>query len=188
MWMSTTAQGAGIDARYPIGDFVKPARVDEAARLEAVAALAEMPGKLRRLVEGLDREQLDTPYRERGWTVRQLVHHIADSHMQAFARVRLALTEDWPTIKPYEEKGWSELDDSQSAPVDWSLGLIDGLHARWVMLLQSLTEEQWKRGFKHPERGENTVEITTLLYAWHGRHHVAHIARLIESRGWEVGG
>jgi len=142
-----------------------------------------LPGKLREAVEGLDRAQLDTPYREGGWTVRQLVHHVADSHMNAFLRVRLALTEDWPTITPYDEKAWAMLHDS-AAPVEWSVGLLENLHARWVMLLESLTEDQWARGMKHPVNGPMTLEMATLLYAWHSRHHVAHITRLREKEGW----
>jgi uncharacterized damage-inducible protein DinB len=153
-------------------------------RIAAIAALAAMPARLQQAVEKLDREQLETPYREGGWTVRQLVHHIADSHMNAFVRVRLALTEDWPTIKPYDEKAWALLADSTRAPVGWSLTLIEDLHARWVLLLDSLTEEQWQRGYRHPEMGASTVEMTTLLYAWHARHHVAHITRLNENNGW----
>jgi hypothetical protein len=111
------------------------------------------------------------------------VHHIADSHMQAFARARHGLTEDWPTILPYDEKAWAELHDA-TAPVEWSLELVESLHARWVMLLQSLTAEQWQRGFKHPERGPQTIEVQTLLYAWHSRHHIGHITHLRANEGW----
>jgi hypothetical protein len=115
--------------------------------------------------------------------VRQLAHHIADSHMNAFIRVRLALTEDWPTIKPYDEQAWATLHDS-AAPVEWSLELVESLHARWVMLLQSLTDEQWQRGYRHPENGPMSVEVATLMYAWHSRHHVAHITHLRAAGGW----
>jgi hypothetical protein len=131
----------------------------------------------------MDSGRLNTPYRDGGWTVRQLVHHIADSHMNAFIRVRFALTEDWPTIKTYDEDAWALLRDS-TAPVEWSLELIESLHARWVMLLQSLNEEQWKRGFHHPEYGAMSVELTTVVYAWHSRHHVAHITHLRSKEGW----
>jgi uncharacterized damage-inducible protein DinB len=186
--MSDKLQGQEVDPRYPIGNFVKPESVTAHERMAAIAALAEMPGKLSQAVEGLDREQLDTPYREGGWTVRQLVHHIADSHMQAFARVRLALTEHWPVITAYDEKAWASLPDSMRAPVEWSVTILDKLHGRWVMLLESLTDEQWQSGFRHPERGPSTIEVTTLLYAWHAKHHVAHITRMREARGWEVGG
>jgi DinB superfamily len=181
--MSETGQLREVDSRFPIGQFNRPETITPHDRMVAIAALARMPGKLNEALDGLDRNQLDTPYRKDGWTVRQLVHHIADSHMMAFVRMHLALTEDWPTIVPYNEKACAMLRDS-AAPVSWSVGLIENLHARWVMLLESLDEEQWQRGFKHPERGDSTLELTTLLYAWHARHHVAHIARLREREGW----
>jgi hypothetical protein len=171
------------DPRFPVGHFQRPEKITSHERMAAIAALAEMPGKLSEALDGLDRDQLDTPYREGGWTVRQLVHHIADSHMNAFVRVRLALTEDWPTIVAYDEKAWAMLRDS-AAPANWSVDLLENLHARWVMLLESLNEEQWQRGFRHPERGDSTVELVTLLYAWHSRHHVAHIVRLREREDW----
>jgi uncharacterized damage-inducible protein DinB len=172
-----------IDPRYPVGKFVAPATITPDDRSIALAALAELPEQLRNAVDGLNAAQLNTPYREGGWTVRQLVHHIADSHMNAFVRVRLALTEDWPVIKPYDEKAWATLHDA-AAPVEWSLELVESLHARWVMLLQSLKEEQWIRGYKHPENGPVSVETATLMYAWHSRHHVAHITHLRASEGW----
>jgi DinB family protein len=172
-----------FDPRYPIGKFIKPETVMPDERLGAIATLAELPEMLRNAVEGLDVAQLSTPYREGGWTVRQVVHHLADSHMNAFIRVRLALTEDWPTIKPYDEKAWARLRDA-AAPIEWSLELVESLHARWVMLLQSLHEEQWLRGYRHPENGPMTVEMATLLYAWHCRHHVAHITHLRAREDW----
>jgi hypothetical protein len=181
--MSEPGELLGVDPRYPVGRFKRPEKITPHKRMAAIAALAEMPGKLSEALEGLDRDQLDTPYREGGWTVRQLVHHIADSHMNAFVRIRLALTEDWPAIVAYDEKAWAMLHDS-AAPVKWSATLLESLHARWVMLLESLNEEQWQRGYKHPERGDSTVETTVLLYAWHSRHHVAHITRLREREGW----
>ncbi|HTH53357.1 MAG TPA: bacillithiol transferase BstA [Edaphobacter sp.] len=171
------------DPRYPIGKFEKPETITPEERLNAVATLAELPEQLRNAVEGLNSAQLNTPYREGGWTVRQLVHHIADSHMNAFVRVRLALTEDWPTIKPYDEQAWATLHDS-AAPVEWSLTLVESLHARWVMMLQSLTDEQWLRGYRHPESGDTTVELATLMYAWHSRHHIAHITHLRAKGSW----
>jgi len=182
--MSEAALLVEVDPSYPIGKYQRPESVSVHQRMVAIASLAALPGMLSDAVRGLDREQLDTPYREEGWTVRQLVHHIADSHMNAFLRVRLALTEDWPTITAYDEKAWAKLRDSAMAPVAWSVSLVEDLHARWVMLLESLTEEQWQRGYNHPERGRSTVEATTLLYAWHSRHHVAHITRLREREGW----
>jgi uncharacterized damage-inducible protein DinB len=181
--MSETGELLEVDPRYPVGRFKRPEKITPYERMAAIAALAEMPGKLSEALDGLDRDQLDTPYREGGWTVRQLVHHIADSHMNAFVRIRLALTEDWPTIVAYDEKAWAMLHDS-AAPAKWSVALIESLHARWVMLLESLSEEQWQRGFKHPERGDSTVEVTTLLYAWHSLHHLTHITRLREREGW----
>jgi uncharacterized damage-inducible protein DinB len=173
----------GVDPRYPIGKFEKPATITAEDRLGAISVLAELPEMLRNAVEGLDSGQLNTPYREAGWTVRQLVHHIADSHMNAFIRMRLALTENWPAIKPYDEQSWATLHDS-TAPVEWSLELIESLHARWVMLLQSLSEEQWIRGYRHPESGETPLDVAVLLYAWHSRHHVAHITHLRAHEGW----
>ena len=171
------------DPRYPIGKLVQPETITPADRLHAIQSIAELPAKLRRAVEGLNASQIDTPYREGGWTVRQLVHHIADSHAMALVRVRCALTEDWPEIMLYSQKEWAMLPDS-AAPIDMSLSLIEGLHARWATLLRALTEEQWKRGFKHPQNGPTPVERATLTYAWHGLHHVAHITRLREARRW----
>ena len=182
--MSETIQLVEVDPSYPIGRYQRVESVSVHQRMVAIAAIAALPGMLSDAVKGLDREQLDTPYRDGGWTVRQLVHHVADSHMNAFLRIRLALTEDWPTISPYDEKAWANLRDSKMAPISWSVALLEELHARWVMLLESLTEEQWARGFSHPERGRSTIEATTQLYAWHSRHHVAHITRLREREGW----
>jgi uncharacterized damage-inducible protein DinB len=172
-----------MDPRYPVGRFTVPSTISPDERTDAIATLAELPEQLRNAVDGLSFAQLSTPYREGGWTLRQVVHHVADSHMNALIRVKLALTEDWPTIKPYDEKAWASLHDV-AAPVEWSLELIESLHARWVMLLQSLTEDQWHRGYDHPEAGKMTVEAATLLYAWHSRHHVAHITHLRAKEGW----
>lgn len=172
-----------VDPRYPIGKFEKPSTITVEDRANAIASLAELPEQLRNAVDGLDSSQLNTPYREGGWTVRQLVHHIADSHMNAFIRMRLALTEDWPTIKPYDEKAFATLHDS-TAPVEWSLELIESLHARWVMMLQSLSDEQWMRGYKHPEGGDTPLDLAALMYGWHSRHHVAHITHLRAQESW----
>ena len=174
------------DARYPVGHFEAPEAdrpLPPGEREYAIAALAQLPEQLRNALDGMDERGLATPYREGGWTVRQLVHHIADSHMNAFIRVRLALTEDSPQITPYKQDAWAELQDSH-APVEWSLELIESLHARWVMMLQSLTETQFQRSFVHPERGPQTIEYATLLYAWHSRHHLAHITHLRNGMGW----
>jgi uncharacterized damage-inducible protein DinB len=171
------------DPRYPIGKFDPPELISSEDRRHAVHTLAEMPEKLRAALDGLDDAQLNTPYREGGWTVRQLVHHIADSHMTAFLRVRKALTEDWPVVAGYDEKAFATLADV-AAPAEWSLEIIAVVHARWVMLLQSLTEDQWHRGFKHQERGPMALDYATMLYAWHSLHHVAHITALRAQRGW----
>ena len=171
------------DPRYPIGRFEPGEAISPGELRDAIAVLAETPGLLRNAVDGLNSTRLGTPYREGGWTVRQVVHHLADSHMNAFVRLRLALTEDWPTIKPYNEKAWAELHDA-SAPIEWSLELVESLHARWVMLLFSLSDEQWKRGFVHPVNGRTTLETATMLYAWHSRHHIAHLTHLRLNEGW----
>jgi hypothetical protein len=182
--MSASSQAQEIDPRYPIGRFKRPETISAQDRTMATATIAAMPGQLQAAVKGLDREQLDTPYREGGWTIRQTVHHIADSHMNAYIRLRLALTEDWPTLKPYDEAAWATLRDATSAPVGWSVELLESLHARWVMVLDSLTPEQWERGGVHPENGRLTIDVLTQIYAWHSRHHVAHITRLREQKGW----
>ena len=172
-----------VDPRYPIGRFQAPEAISSDDRLLAIATLAELPSELRNVLRGLDGGQVDTPYREGGWTVRQVVHHVADSHSNALIRVKLALTEDWPTIKPYDEAAWARLHDA-TGPIEWSLELIESLHARWVMLLQSLQAPQWKRGFIHPEYGRETIERATLQYAWHSRHHAAHIQHLRQREAW----
>ena len=180
---TSTGLRADVDPRYPIGDFKKVEPVTPHMRMAAVAALAEFPGRLAAAVGGLSRDQLNTPYREGGWTVRQLVHHVGDSHMNALLRMKLALTEDWPTITAYDEKAWAELHDSE-APVNWSVTLLHNVHARWVMLLESLADEQWHCGFKHPERGPSSIEQAVQLYGWHSRHHLAQITRLREREAW----
>jgi uncharacterized damage-inducible protein DinB len=174
---------SGLDPRYPVGRFTAPSTISRNERAEAIATLAELPEQLRNAVDGLSSSQLSTPYREGGWTLRQVVHHIADSHMNAFIRIKLSLTEDWPTIKPYDEAAWAKLHDV-AAPVEWSLELVESLHARWVMLLQSLDDQQWQRGCNHPQMGPMTVEHATLLYAWHSRHHLAHITHLRATENW----
>ena len=181
-----TPESQTTDARFPVGRFQRPAAgqpVPEGDLAYAISTLAELPEQLRNALDGLEDAQLNTPYREGGWTVRQLVHHIADSHMNAFLRVRLALTEEAPTITPYNQDAWAALHDS-AAPVEWSLELVESLHARWVMLLQSLTGEQWTRTFVHPENGAQSVAFATLLYGWHSRHHLAHITHLRTAEGW----
>lgn len=136
--------------------------------------LASLPQLLRAEVEKRDPAALERPYRPGGWTLRMLVHHVADSHQQAAGRIRMALTEDWPTIKPYNQTGWAKLADAHTAPVDLSLAILDGVHARMCMLLRSLGEPEWARGFHHPENGRERVDQVTMRYAWHSRHHLAH--------------
>lgn len=172
---------------FPIGKFDPPADPDwqaAAGRAQAIAGIAALPANLRAAVHGLSDPQLDTPYREGGWTVRQLVHHVADSHANAYARVRLALTEDWPTIKPYDQARWAELADARTLPVEVSLDLLESLHRRWVVLLQSLQETDWQRGYLHPESGKQTLGVVVLLYDWHSRHHTAHVAQLRKRMAW----
>jgi uncharacterized damage-inducible protein DinB len=146
--------------------------------------LRRLPERLRSAVSGLNQAQLDTPYREGGWTVRQVVHHLADSHANSVIRFKLALTEDWPTIKPYDEAAWARLDDSARLAIDGSLVFLDALHARWVVLLESMTDADFERGYVHPENGRQTLERALAIYEWHSRHHVAHITGLREREGW----
>jgi hypothetical protein len=183
--MTTQSQSpeASPDPRYPIGKFSRSA-ANVANHKTAIATLAALPENLRSAVQGLNEQQLDTPYREGGWTVRQLVHHVADSHINAYVRVRLALTEDWPTIKTYEEKIWATLADARTAHVDLSLELLSALHQRWVLLLESLTEDQWQRGYTHPDHGRQTLAEAIAMYDWHSRHHVAHVTALRKRKGW----
>jgi len=151
----------------------------------AIAEIAQAPAKLRAAVEGLSPEQLDTPYRPGGWTVRQVVHHVPDSHLNSYCRFKLALTEDEPTIKAYHEDRWAELDDSRSAPIEVSLAMLESLHKRWVLLMKSLAPADFARTFRHPEIGLVSLAKNVCLYAWHGRHHAAHITSLRERMGWE---
>ncbi len=172
------------DLRYPIGKFQFPESAAPQELSGFIDQIAEAPARLHAVVAGLTDEQLDTPYRPGGWTVRQVVHHVPDSHINSYVRFRLALTEDDPVIKPYEEGRWAELSDARGMPVEPSLALLDSLHARWVPLLRSLSAADWKRSFRHPELGAVRLEQNAALYAWHGRHHVAHITRLRERMGW----
>jgi uncharacterized damage-inducible protein DinB len=173
-----------MDPRYPIGKFAMPPQITQERRRQAIDEIASTPPKMRAAVKGLDDAQLDTPYREGGWTVRQVVHHVPDSHLNAFARLKLALTEDKPTIKPYDEAAWAELADSRSAPIEPSQTLLDSVHARWDRLWRSLKPEHFARVFIHPEHGERTVDWLVFLYAWHGQHHTAHITELRKQKGW----
>jgi uncharacterized damage-inducible protein DinB len=171
--------------KYPTGRYVRPALpLGDEQRADLIARIAATPARLRAAVEGLAEEQLDTPYRPGGWTVRQLVHHVPDSHLNAYVRLKLALTEDAPTIKTYEEARWAELPDSAATPPEVSLRLLEALHERWVALLRAMTPEQFARTMVHPEWGPMPMDAMLGLYAWHGDHHVAHVTRLRERMGW----
>jgi uncharacterized damage-inducible protein DinB len=172
------------DLRYPIGKFHYDVPANDEQKRQFIDEIARTPASLRDAVSPLSDQQLDTRYRPGGWTVRQVVHHLPDSHMNSYVRFKLALTEDDPTIKPYAEDRWAELGDSQATPIETSLTLLETLHGRWVALLRSLTPEQWKRNFRHPDLGPMSLEKNLALYAWHGRHHVAHITGLREREGW----
>ena len=173
------------DLRYPVGKFRFPDTIGREERSTFVDQIAEAPLRLRSAVTGLSDSQLDTPYRPGGWTVRQVVHHVPDSHLNSYTRFRLALTEDEPAIKAYHEDRWAELPDARTAPVEVSLRLLECLHSRWLGLLRSLSEDQWKRTFRHPDLGLVNLEQNAALYAWHGRHHVAHITGLRERMVWK---
>jgi uncharacterized damage-inducible protein DinB len=170
--------------RYPIGKFHLPENVSSEERLRHIHTIAGAPARLRDAVSGLSTGQLDTPYREGGWTVRQVVHHVADSHMNGFIRFKLALTEAEPAIKPYDEAAWARLGDVAVTPIESSLQLLDSLHERWVGLLRGLSEAAWKKQFRHPARGLVSLEGNLALYAWHGDHHVGHIQGLRRRNGW----
>ena len=174
-----------MDLRYPVGKFNIDEEITEGQRERLINQIAEAPAKLRAAVEGLSTEQIDTPYRPGGWTVRQVVHHVPDSHLNSYTRFKLALTEEEPTIKPYYEDRWAELDDARTAPLEISLALLESLHRRWVLLLRSLKPADFARTFRHPELGLVTLEKNVALYAWHGRHHVAHITALRERMKWD---
>jgi hypothetical protein len=172
------------DLRYPIGKFHFAGPLTEDTKQKYLADIEQAPAHLRAAVQGLSEQQLATPYRPEGWTVRQLTHHVPDSHLNAYVRFKLALTEDEPTIKPYAEDRWAKLADSEITPIEISLTMMDSLHARWVRLLRSLEPPDWKRSFRHPELGLMPLEKNLALYAWHGRHHVAHITGLRHRNGW----
>jgi DinB superfamily len=172
------------DLRYPIGKFHFVGPLSEDEKQKCLSDIEHAPTNLRAAVKGLSAQQLDTPYRPEGWTVRQVTHHVPDSHLNAYIRYKLALTEDEPTIKPYAEDRWAQLSDTQTTPVEVSLTLLDSLHTRWTQLLRSLKPEDWKRTFRHPDMGLITLEKNLALYSWHSRHHVAHITALRERNNW----
>lgn len=182
---SSATPSASQDLRFPIGKFAMPESIDAAWRAGAIGTIAEAPTNFREAVAGWPDERLDTPYREGGWTVRQLVHHVADSHMNAYTRFKLALTEDNPTIKPYDEKRWAELPDARTMGVEVSLLLLDALHERWTVMLHTMSESDFARTVHHPERDVDlSLDFMLALYAWHCRHHVAHITALAQRMGW----
>jgi len=172
------------DLQYPIGDFQRPASLSPEERRLAIDAIAATPANLRSAVRGLSEAQLDTPYRLGGWTVRQVVHHVPDSHSNAYTRFKLTLTEDVPTIKPYDEGAWAKLDDTRTTPIETSLAMMDALHDRWVRLLRSLGPADFARTLNHPENGIMNLDQLLALYAWHGAHHVAHITNLRRQNNW----
>lgn len=172
------------DLRYPVGRFRSSAATTPDIRAEHIEVLRLLPERLRVAVAGLSEAQLDTPYRDGGWTVRQVVHHLADSHANSVIRFKNALTEDWPTVKPYDENAWAQLPDSKAFPIDSSLVFIDALHARWVALLQHMSEADFARGMVHPERGRFDLATTLAIYAWHSLHHTAHITNLRQRMAW----
>lgn len=183
--MSTAASGPELDRlRYPIGRPDYPDPITDHHIQGWIEALENLPADLRKATEDLVDERLDTPYRPGGWTVRQVVHHLADSHVSAYLRFRQALTEDNPSVAAFDENVWAELPDARSAPVDISLRLLGALHARWTDLLKQLTPEQWKRTYNHSKMGPVPLNKAVTLYAWHGRHHLAQIANLRERMGW----
>ena len=171
------------DLRYPVGRFSPPDSTLPGIRAAQIETLRMLPGVLRLAVSGLNDLQLDTPYREGGWAVRQVVHHVPDSHAMCYTRFKLALTEDWPTIKPYDEAAWANLADSR-LPIKVSLAMLEAVHERWVALLESMTEADFQKGFAHPERGSQKLATTLALYDWHSRHHTAHITGLRARQGW----
>ena len=172
------------DLRYPVGRHQRPASLTPEQRRAAIEAIAATPARMRDAVRGLGDIQLDTPYRPDGWTVRQVVHHVPDSHLNAYTRVKLGLTEDTPTIKPYDEAAWATLEDSRTTPVETSLTMLDALHDRWVRVLRSMAPSDFERRINHPELGPMTLDQVVAMYEWHGRHHVAHITGLRSRMGW----
>lgn len=170
------------DLRYPIGKFGWPTQpLTDGERRAAITDIARTPAAIRAAVKGLSEEQLDTPYRPGGWTVRQVVHHLPDSHLNAYTRFKLALTEDSPVIKPYDEAAWADLPDGNGPLVAESLTLLEALHARWVFLLERMQPADFQKPFRHPEHDRKlNLDMMLDMYAWHGKHHEAHISRLRE--------
>lgn len=172
------------DPRYPVGHFSPDPAPTSSSRVRHIDQIQSLPSRLRKTVTGLSAQQLDTPYREGGWTVRQVIHHVPDSHLNAYIRCKLALTEATPTIKPYDEGAWAQLKDSQLTPTEVSLQLLEAVHARWVVLLRTLQPEEFARELNHPEAGIKNIDWLVALYSWHGNHHLAHISSLKERMKW----
>ena len=172
------------DLRYPIGKMKLPAEVSVAQRNQYIDEIAAAPAQLRAAVQGLSDDQLDTPYRPDGWTVRQVVHHVPDSHLNSYVRCKWALTETEPLIKTYDQEGWSTLPDARTAPIEMSMALLDAIHERWLALLHGLSDDDFAQAFKHPEWGLVRLDQNLAIYAWHGKHHVAHITGLRDREGW----
>ncbi len=171
------------DLRFPVGNF-EQVEVTNELRRQFIKTIAELPAKLRSACEGLSEVQLETTYRPEGWTIKQVIHHVADSHAQSLSRFKLGLTENCPTIKPYSEADWAELADSKHAPIDSSLAIIEGTHARWTLLLNSMSDADFAKKLNHPERGEYDLDYFLSLYDWHSRHHLAHITQLRKRNQW----
>jgi uncharacterized damage-inducible protein DinB len=182
--MAKEEKAVEVDLRYPVGKWETKGPFTNAQRHAMIASVGAAPANLRAAVAGLNEEQLNQPYRPGGWTVRQTVHHVADSHMNAYIRFRLGITEAEPPVKAYDEKSWAELFDARTAPVEISLGLIDGIHKRWVMLLETVREIDFNRNVRHSENGTMSLDDLLALYEWHGRHHVGHITALRQRAGW----
>ncbi len=170
--------------RYPVGRLEIGGPLDEGRRRDLISDLEAFPARLRATVEGLTKEQLDTPYRPGGWTVRQVVHHLPDSHLNSYVRFKLAATEDDPEIRTYQEALWAECTEARVGPIEMSLDLVASLHARWCAFLRSLPPEAWSRTFRHPEWGSVSLDASLQLYAWHCRHHLAHVTGVAERMGW----
>jgi uncharacterized damage-inducible protein DinB len=172
------------DLAYPTGRFTKPTEFTPELRAGWIDALAGTPARLRTAVSGLNDHQLDTPYRPEGWTLRQVVHHVPDSHVNAYVRFKLALTEDVPTIKPYDEAAWAKLEDARSTPIETSLSFLDAVHDRWLRIIRSLDEADFDRRYRHPDTGNHSLDYLLALYAWHGPHHTAQVTGLRQRMGW----
>ena len=179
-----TSKADAPDLRYPIGKRVPRSSHTAESRAAAIKVIAATPARLKKAVAGRTKKQLDTPYRPGGWTVRQVVHHVADSHMNAYVRTRLTLTEDNPPVKPYDESKWAELSDAKTMPIEGSLAIIEALHARWVHLLRALPPAQLARTMFHPEHGKISLDALLEIYAWHGPHHTAHVSELRRREGF----